>query len=498
MSVDVLIIGGGPVGMSLAVDLARYGISIRIIDKESRESNNPRSVLLWSRSLELADRAGDISGLFNAAQKLTAANIIAEGKPIGHIDFTEVNSTHPYVLALPQADLRQLLEAHLNDLGVKVERDTGLISLSQTGEPDHPTGVQAVIGHSDGRQETVQAKYLVGCDGINSVVQKVSEMPVQGGRRQSDWIAADVNLQGSGLNASEFTIFWHDKGALAIFPVRGNSYRIVADMGKGAGLPPRDPTLREVQAVLDDRSSGGLQASDPTWLASFRLTDKVVRDYQQGRVFVAGDAARVHSPIGAQGLNMGMQDAVNLAWKLALVLRGTCTEEKLLPSYSAERGAVAQQVTSTITRLSAAANMRNQPVQTIRNLLGGSLLGLTPVRQAVADSLAEISLGYARSPLNGPDERAFPGPGPGDRMPPVAGKIPVGAGNVPRFALFADPIPEINRLLQEHADLLEPELRAPLSPRCIWLVRPDGYVAAVSLDLDVKIIADYLAELKEG
>jgi 2-polyprenyl-6-methoxyphenol hydroxylase-like FAD-dependent oxidoreductase len=486
------------VGMSLAVELARYGIKIRIIDQESKESNNPRSVLLWSRTLELADRAGDISGLFNAGQKLTAANIIAEGKPIGHIDFSEVNSTHPYVLALPQADLRQLLEAHLKNLGVPVERDTGLISLSQTGsEADHPTGVQAVIGHPDGSQETVEAKYLVGCDGINSVVQKVSDMPVQGGRRQSDWIAADVNLQGSGLTSSAFTIFWHDRGALAIFPVRGNVYRIVADMGKGSGLPPRDPTLREIQAVLNERSTGGLQASDPTWLASFRLTDKVVRDYQQGRVFLAGEAARSHSPIGAQGLNMGMQDAVNLAWKLALVLRGTCAEEKLLPSYSAERGAVAQQVTSTITRLSAAANMRNQPVQTIRNLLGGSLLGLTPVRQAVADSLAEISLGYARSPLNGPDERAVPGPLPGDRMPPVAGELPVGAGDLPRFALFADPTPEINRLLEQHADLLEPALRAPWSPRCIWLVRPDGYVAAVSLDLDVKIIADYLAELKE-
>jgi hypothetical protein len=195
---------------------------------------------------------------------------------------------------------------------------------------------------------------------------------------------------------------------------------------------------------------------------------------------------------------MGMQDAVNLAWKLALVIAGTCPEGKLLPSYNVERSAASGQVTSTIARLSAAASRRNQPLQTIRNLLGAALLGLSPLRQMMAEGLAEISAGYARSPLNGPEERAFPGPIPGDRMPPKMGEVPVGAGSTPRFALFADPSAEINEVLRLHADLLEPELRAPLSPRCVWLVRPDGYVAAVSLDLDVEIIADYLAELKEG
>jgi hypothetical protein len=217
-----------------------------------------------------------------------------------------------------------------------------------------------------------------------------------------------------------------------------------------------------------------------------------------GRVFVAGDAAYVHSPVGGQGLNMGMQDAVNLAWKLALVIAGTCPEDKLLPSYNVERSASSGSITSTVARLSTAAARRNQPLQTIRNLLGAALLGLSPLRQMVVEGLAEISAGYARSPLNGPEERAFPGPGPGDRMPPVEGEVPVGAGNAPRFALFADPSPQIDELLHLHADLLEPELRAPLSPRCVWLVRPDGYVAAVSLDLDVKIIGDYLEELKQS
>jgi 2-polyprenyl-6-methoxyphenol hydroxylase-like FAD-dependent oxidoreductase len=499
MSIDVLIVGGGSVGMTLAAELTRYGVSVRIVDQTNHDSNKSKALFLWSRTLELLDRAGGTAAFVAAGQKLTAANIVAEGKPIGHIDFTAVDSTHPYMLTLPQGETEGLLEAHLNRLGVQVERDTGLISLSHTGaELSRPTGVKAVVTRPSGGQEVIETKWLVGCDGINSTVRKYLEMPVLGGSRQSDWVLADVHLTGVGLNPSEFTVYWHDKGALAIFPIQPNAFRIVADLGKASGMPRPDPNLDEIQALLDERVGGGLKVSEPIWLSAFRVSDRKVRNYQMGRVFVAGDAAHVHSPIGAQGLNMGMQDAVNLAWKLALVVKGTCTEQKLLPSYSDERSSVTDQITTTIARLTAAASMRNQPIQVIRNLLGGALLGLSPVRQVVADRLAEVSYGYAHSPLNGPEERAFPGPGPGDRMPPVTGELPVGAGDTPRFALFAEAGPETDQILHEHADLLEPALRAPLSPRAVWLVRPDGYVAAVSLDLDVKVIADYLAALREA
>ena len=495
--IDVLIVGGGPVGMTLAAELTRYGAKVRIVDQATHESNKSKALFLWSRTLELLDRSGCTAAFEGVGQKLTAANIVSDGKPIGRIDFTAVDSPHPYMLTLPQGDTERLLEQHLNNLGVQIERDSGLISLSHTGANNQPTGIKAVLSGPGGKQEIVETKYLAGCDGVHSTVRKYLEMPVLGGSRQSDWVLADVHLAGIGLTASEFSVYWHEKGALAIFPIQPNAYRIVADIGKGTGMPKPDPSLAEIQALLDERTGGGLQASDPIWLSAFRVSDKKVRDYQMGRVFVAGDAAHVHSPIGAQGLNMGMQDAVNLAWKLALVLKGTCTEQKLLPSYSAERSSVTDQITSTIARLTAAANMRNQPIQTIRNLLGGALLGLSPVRQVVADRLAEVSYGYANSPLNGPEERAFPGPGPGDRMPPVANEVPVGAGDTPRFAMFAEPSPEIDAILKTHAALLEPALRAPLSPRAVWLVRPDGYVAAVSLDLDVAVIADYLDALQQ-
>lgn len=500
MSIDVLIVGGGPVGMTLAAELTRYGVKVRVIEQSPNESNKAKALFLWSRTLELLDRGSGTAEFVAAAQKLTAANIVDEGKElIGRIDFTAVDSTHPYMLTLPQGELERILEAQLNARGVQVERNRGLLSVAHTGaEQSRPDGVNVVVTQPNGPHETVEARWLVGCDGVHSAVRKFLEMPMLGGSRQSDWVLADVHLTGVGLNPDEFTVYWHDKGAVAIFPIQPNAYRIVADMGRGSGMPRPDPTIAEIQAVLDERVGGDLKVSDPIWISAFRASDRKVRDYQMGRVFVAGDAAHVHSPIGAQGLNMGMQDAVNLAWKLALVLKGTCPEQNLLPSYGIERGSVTDQITTTIARLTAAASMRNQPVQIIRNLLGGALLGLSPVRQAVADRLAEVSYGYSRSPLNGPEERAFPGPGPGDRMPPVPGETPVGAGDTPRFALFADTSPEIEEMMRAHADLLEPKLRAPFSPRCVWLVRPDGYVAAVSLDLDVKMIADYLTALRQG
>jgi 2-polyprenyl-6-methoxyphenol hydroxylase-like FAD-dependent oxidoreductase len=501
MSIDVLIVGGGPVGMTLGAELARYGVSVRIVHRTSREArpepNRTKPVFLWSRTLELLDRSGSAAALAAAGQKLTGANVVADGKSIGHIDFTAVDSPHRYLLTLPQDVTEGFLEAHLNRLGVHVERGSSFISLSHGGGAlNWDMGLKAVIAHGDGGHEIVEAKWLVGCDGILSGVRKYMEMPLQGGSRESDWAMADVHLSGIGLNPTEFTTFWHQDGVLAIFPIQQGAYRIIADLGKGPGLWPQNPTLDEIQALLDERGPGGLTVSDPLWLSAFRASDKKVRNYQMGRVFLSGDAAYAYSPMGGQGLNMGMQDAVNLAWKLALVVKGTCPEAKLLPSYDVERSAANAQLTGTIARLTAATTVRNQPVQTIRHLLGGALLGLLPTRRLVADTLAEISAGYAHSPLNGPEERAFPGPGPGDRMPPIEGEVPVGAGDVPRFALYADASPEIDALLQAHADLLEPQLRKPLSLHCVWLVRPDGYVAAVSLDLDVKLIADYLSDLK--
>jgi FAD binding domain len=279
---------------------------------------------------------------------------------------------------------------------------------------------------------------------------------------------------------------------LATFPITPGRYRVIADIGASSGTHPTDPTLEQVQAVIDRRGPGGWLASEPVWLSAFRINERKVKNYRAGRVFVAGDAAHVHSPAGGQGMNTGMQDAINLAWKLALVCRGTCAAGRLLDSYDVERSAIGEQVLAAAGRLTALAVLKNHTAQTVRNLVAGFLFGLGPVRRAMAQTLSEISIGYAHSPLNGPGAHGVEGPTPGERVAPVAGAVPIGSGATPRFALFAAREPEVDRLLQDYKALLEPAVRPPLAYGGMRLVRPDGYAAAVARRGDLGVIARYL------
>jgi hypothetical protein len=197
-------------------------------------------------------------------------------------------------------------------------------------------------------------------------------------------------------------------------------------------------------------------------------------------------------------MNTGMQDAFNLAWKLALACEGRCDADVLLDSYSKERSAIGDQVLAAAGRLTAIAMMKNHTAQIARNLLGGFLFGLSPVRRAMADTLSETSIGYADTPLNGAHGRGLAGPAPGERVRPADGEAPFGAGNTPCFALCAAPGEAAARLLRDHAGLLEPALRAPLADGGQWLVRPDGYAACAVWEADAAAIGDWLGTLRDA
>ncbi len=489
MTPQVLVVGAGPVGLTMAAELARYGVAVRIVDTAAQRTDKSKALVLWSRTLELLDRAGCGDTFVTAGHRVTAASIIAGDKRIGHIGFADVASPHPYALMLPQSETERLLEAHLGSLGIDVERE-----VEATGFTDTGTGIFTTLRHRDGREETLETGWLIGCDGGHSMVRHTLGLPFQGDTLTIDWVLADIHLTGLRLPNSELAFYWHEDGVLAVFPISAGRYRVVADAGHSEGDHPADPTLPQIQAIVDRRGPGGVTLSDPIWLSAFRINERKVEHYRSGRAFLAGDAAHVHSPAGGQGMNTGMQDACNLAWKLALVCRGTAAD-KLLDSYSPERSAVGTQVLAAAGRLTALTVLRNHTAQMVRNLVAGVLFGLGPVRQAMADTLTEVSVGYPHSPLNGAAVRGIGGPAPGERAPPVAGQAPVGAGNAPRFALFAAPDDATGRLLREHPDLLEPAVRPPFASGGAWLVRPDGYVASVAGAGDIHGIAEYLRAL---
>jgi hypothetical protein len=316
--------------------------------------------------------------------------------------------------------------------------------------------------------------------------------PFVGETLDSDWMLADVHMTGYSCPDSEISVYWHRDGVFVIFPISPGRYRVIADQpASGADHPPA-PTLGQVQAIIDRRGPAGLVAFDPIWLAGFRINGRKVASYRWGRAFLAGDAAHVHSPAGGQGMNTGMQDAFNLAWKLALGVRGTC-DERLLDSYSPERSKVGDEVLKGAARLTAVATMRNPIAQAMRNLVGHVMLGLAPVQHEVADTMTEVSIFYPESPLNGSALRGRAGPHPGERVVPVPGQVPVGSGGAPLFALFAERTAATTGLLGRFDGLLDPDMRPSFGGEGIWLVRPDGYVACSSRDVDV--IARYLEDV---
>lgn len=216
------------------------------------------------------------------------------------------------------------------------------------------------------------------------------------------------------------SIFWHAKGLVAFFPFGAGRCRVVADLGPahGTGRPP-DPTLAEVQTIVDERGPGRLRLVDPIWLAGFRIHERKVADYRRGRVFLAGDAAHVHSPAGGQGMNTGMQDAFNLAWKLALVHHGRGRANVLLDSYARERGAVGEMVLRNAGRLTRFAMLRNPVAQFLRNRIFSLVFRLPAMRRSFATYLTELAVHYPNSPLNGSDDGTAwkRGVRPGDRLP---------------------------------------------------------------------------------
>jgi 2-polyprenyl-6-methoxyphenol hydroxylase-like FAD-dependent oxidoreductase/quercetin dioxygenase-like cupin family protein len=388
---------------------------------------------------------------------------------------------------LPQSDTERLLEERLNSEGIAVEREVELVSFAARGD-----GVYAVVRHADGRKETVAAGWLMGCDGAHSVVRHGLDAPFTGETLDSDWILADVHLRGAQFPDSDGAIYWHREGVFLVFPISPGRYRLLADLPPSGAAHPPAPTLAEVQAIMDRRGAAGATAFDPIWLAGFRINGRKVASYRHGRVFLAGDAAHIHSPAGGQGMNTGMQDAMNLAWKLALVVNGTCPDS-LLDSYSPERSYVGDQVLKGAERLTAVATLKNPIAQELRNLVGHVMLGLHWAPHAVADTMSEVTIGYAHSPLNGPALRD--GPHPGERVTPSAGQQPIGSGGTPLFALFAEAGPETAALLRRFPGLLDPDVRQPPGDSTIRLARPDGYLAMTAAQGGWEDVADYLDRL---
>ena len=478
----VLVVGAGPVGLTMASELARYGLPVRIIDKSPKATETSKALVVWSRTLELMDRMDCTAGFLEAGLKGRGATIRNGTRTIGHTTFDKIASSYNFALMIPQSETEKLLTTHLASFGVSIEREVELTGFSQAAHH-----VDATLRHADGREEHLTTPWLLGCDGAHSAVRHGLGVDFRGSTEGDDWLLADVRLEGEHAPAhDEIAIYFHHDGPFVVFPIPGGRARVIGTVGKTEPNHPRpDPTLDEVQALADTRA-GGFKVGAANWLTHFRINERKVEDYRVGRVFLSGDAAHIHSPAGGQGMNTGMQDAIGLAWRLALIERGA--SEALLESYSPERTAVGKMVLRNATRLTDIGTISNPAAQAVRDVVAHVALGFEAVRERMVTQMSETDIAYGNSPLS-------VGRHAGDRFPPehYAGSPP-GIGNNPRFVLYAEDRERAAALAAKYPKLVQPEPRAP-ADRHITIVRPDGYVGFAGSAGDFDGADSYLGRL---
>ncbi|MGH6995315.1 MAG: FAD-dependent monooxygenase, partial [Stellaceae bacterium] len=310
------------------------------------------------------------------------------------------------------SETERLLEEHLERLGGRLERTIELIGFETSAN-----GVVCTLSHADGRTERVTCDYLVACDGAHSVVRHGLKLDFAGETEPVAFMLGDVKLDGA--TEDKLQLYWHREGVLGVFPMWSGRFRVIADLGPSAKAP-QEATLDLIQAALDRRGPGGVRAYDPAWLGLFRINDRKVADYRHGRVFLTGDAAHIHSPAGGQGMNTGIHDAFNLAWKLALAINGKAGD-RLLATYSPERSAVGDFVLRNAARLTRLATLRQPLAQAVRNETVALLMRLAPVRRVFARTMTELDIRYPKSALSQgrPSKRLRPG----DRAPDAAATV---------------------------------------------------------------------------
>jgi 2-polyprenyl-6-methoxyphenol hydroxylase-like FAD-dependent oxidoreductase len=254
MQQQVLVVGAGPVGLTMAAELARYAVPVRIIDKSSERTDKSKALVMWSRTLELIDRMGCGPSFVAAGLKMRSVSIIAGSRQLAHISLDVPETPHPYGLMLPQSETERLMEQHLNANGVQVERQVELIHF--TARADH---VAATLRHPDGRDETIDAAWMIGCDGAHSSIRHGIGMQFEGNTLPSSWLLADIHLAGNPTASDEIATYWHADGLLMIFPIAPGRFRVIGDMETVApGEHPQDPTVEAPARPARPRRHPGL------------------------------------------------------------------------------------------------------------------------------------------------------------------------------------------------------------------------------------------------
>ncbi|MEO7137273.1 MAG: FAD-dependent monooxygenase [Gemmatimonadales bacterium] len=515
MEPAVLVVGAGPTGLMLANQLARRGVPARIIDRHAGPAIQTRALGVQARTLEIYSHLGIVQQALQLGKRATGANMWANGQRAARVPLGDIGrdlSPYPFLLILGQDDNERLLGEALRNRGMAIEWNTELVGLTQ--EADR---VIARLKQPDGIVQDVTTAWVAGCDGARSAVRELNGIAFQGAPYEDVFFVADVGMTGS-MVPDELNVYLWRKGFHLFFPMRGaDHWRLVGIVPEA--LRERDNlTLEDVTPSIRKEAGSGLTFQGCTWFSTYRIHHRRAERFRDRRCFLLGDAAHIHSPVGAQGMNTGLQDAYNLGWKLALVVSGGA-DPALLDSYEAERIPVAQRLLSTTDRAFALVVSNSRAAGLFRTRIVPRILALAMrverVRRLAFLTISQIGIRYRDSSLS----QNLPGlpdaaTRAGDRFPWL--RLKLSADGAPedlygklddtRFTLIVigQPAPpggvpglgDLLRVLPVPSDPVnDRELERAHIPRiAFYLLRPDGHVSLAGVRLEAEAVTRYVSE----
>jgi 2-polyprenyl-6-methoxyphenol hydroxylase-like FAD-dependent oxidoreductase len=500
MADPILIVGAGPTGLTAALELTRLGIAVRLIDKRDAPATTSRAIGIQARTLELLAQRGLAEEMIRLGNKGTHGSIYGGGKRVFRLDFGHVDSPFPYMLFLSQAETERILREAIEAVGVVIEWKTALVGIAQDGQSKNASPVQAVIEGPDGIA-TIAVPWLISAEGAHSLVRATLDLQFEGKTLDEQYALGDLHIDGD-LADSDFHIFSSEHGFMGLFPMGGGHFRMIASNPIGDPARGTPPSESELQRIYDQRSPIPARIRETSWTSWFRINSRMVPRLKVGRLLLGGDAAHIHSPAGGQGMNTGMQDMINLCWKLSLVMHGGAPE-RLLDTYEQDRLPVMRNVLVKTEGLTEMIGTENHLARTLFNHLGPWIGGADLVQAQATRRMSQIGLDYRGSPLA--DDHGSKGSlKAGDRIPP---HIPVRHGGTGgwrdgRMADILDPSAFVLIIANEKTGADQADLRAAIERSStpiqmvmiapaedrqaydhvvggseILLIRPDGYVA---------------------
>ncbi len=515
MDTDVLVVGAGPTGLMLANQLARRGVRVLIVDRHAGPSLQTRALGVQARTLEIYAGLGIVERALELGKRGTGANIWAQGRKMARVPLGEAGrdaTPYPFVLILGQDDNERIMGDRLGDLGVAVQWSTELVGLVQEGDQ-----VAVTLRLPDGTERRVLAAWVAGCDGARSSVRELTGITFPGAPYEHVFFVADAEVTGS-MVADEVNVYLWQEGFHLLFPMRGKDHWRIVGI-----LPPAlhnkdDLTFEDVIPSLRNEAGAGLSIQACSWFSTYRIHHRCAARFRDRRCFLLGDAAHIHSPVGAQGMNTGLQDAYNLAWKIALVVDRRA-DAALLDSYEEERIPVARRLLNTTDRAFRLVVSDSRLVGLLRTRILVRIVAFAMSRERIQQLafrvVSQIGIRYRKSPLSETLEGIPDGaPRAGDRFPWLRLKFTRDGAVEDLFRKLDDtqfnliaigqPSPSeealhLGGMLRIHVIPTDPvndrELARAQIPRpSFYLLRPDGHVGLCGVRLKAPAVERYLGE----